>query len=60
MTGKVVGIEHDSIMASVTILNADQFFKTLIDTEELKTLNLRIGDDVIIGVKSSDVILFKI
>ncbi len=60
VTGKVVGIEHDSIMASVTILHADQFFKTLIDTEELKALNLRIGDDVIIGVKSSDVILFKI
>jgi len=60
VTGKVVGIEHDSIMASVTILHADQFFKTLIDTEELKSLNLRIGDDVIIGVKSSDVILFKI
>lgn len=60
VTGKVVGIEHDSIMASVTILHADQFFKTLIDTEELKSLNLRVGDDVIIGVKSSDVILFKI
>ncbi len=60
VTGKVVGIEHDSIMASVTILHADQFFKTLIDTEELKALSLKIGDDVIIGVKSSDVILFKI
>lgn len=60
VTGKVVGIEHDSIMASVTILHSDQFFKTLIDTEELKSLNLRIGDDVIVGVKSSDVILFKI
>ncbi len=60
VTGKVVGIEHDSIMASVTIIHADQFFKTLIDTEELKSLNLRIGDDVIVGVKSSDVILFKI
>jgi molybdate transport system ATP-binding protein len=41
-------------------LHADQFFKTLIDTEELKSLNLRVGDDVIVGVKSSDVILFKI
>jgi len=60
VTGKVVGIEHDSIMASVTILHAEQFFKTLIDTEELKSLNLRVGDDVIVGVKSSDVILFKI
>jgi molybdate transport system ATP-binding protein len=60
VTGKVVGIEHDSIMASVTILHADQFFKTLIDTEELNSLNLRVGDDVIVGVKSSDVILFKI
>jgi molybdopterin-binding protein len=60
VTGKVVGIEHDSIMASVTVMHADQFFKTLIDTEELKSLNLRIGDDVIIGVKSSDVILFRI
>jgi molybdate transport system ATP-binding protein len=60
VTGKVVGIEHDSIMASVTIIHADQFFKTLIDTEELKSLNLQIGDDVIVGVKSSDVILFKI
>jgi len=55
VTGKVVGIEHDSIMASVTIIHADQFFKTLIDTEELKSLNLRVGDDVIVGVKSSDV-----
>jgi molybdate transport system ATP-binding protein len=60
VTGKVVGIEHDSIMASVTVLHADQFFKTLIDTEELESLNLRVGDDVIVGVKSSDVILFKI
>jgi molybdate transport system ATP-binding protein len=60
VTGKVVGIEHDSIMASVTVLHADQFFKTLIDTEELKSLNLQIGDDVIVGIKSSDVILFKI
>jgi molybdate transport system ATP-binding protein len=60
VTGKVVGIEHDSIMASVTILHADQFFKTLIDTEELESLKLRVGDDVIVGVKSSDVILFKI
>ena len=60
VTGKVVGIEHDSIMASVTVLHADQFFKTLIDTEELESLNLRVGDDVIVGVKSSDVVLFKI
>ncbi len=60
ITGKVVGIEHDSIMVSVTVLHADQFFKTLIDTEELKSLYLRVGDDVIVGVKSSDVILFKI
>ncbi len=59
VTGKVVGIGHDSIMASVTILHAGQFFKTLIDTEELKSLDLKIGDDVIVGVKSSDVILFK-
>jgi molybdate transport system ATP-binding protein len=35
ITGKVVAIEHDAIMASVTILHADQFFKTLIDTEKL-------------------------
>ena len=60
VTGKVVGIEHDSIMASVTVLHADQFFKTLIDTEELESLSLRVGDDVIVGVKSSDVVLFKI
>lgn len=60
VTGKVVGIEHDSIMASVTVMHADQFFKTLIDTEELNTLNLKVGDHVIVGVKSSDVILFKI
>ena len=60
VTGKVVGIEHDSIMASVTVIHADQFFKTLIDTEELTSLNLRIGDDVVIGAKSSDIILFKI
>ncbi len=60
VTGKVVGIEHDSIMASVTVMHADQYFKTLIDTEELKSLNLQVGDDVIVGVKSSDVILFKI
>ncbi len=60
VTGKVVGIEHDSIMTSVTILHADQFFETLIDTEELISLDLMIGDDVIVGVKSSDVILFKI
>ena len=60
VTGKVVGIEYDSIMASVAIMHADQFFKTLIHTEELKSLNLRVGDDVIAGVKSSDVTLFKI
>ncbi len=60
VTGKVVGIEHGSIMTSVTVLHAGQFFKTLIDMEELKSLNLRVGDDVIVGVKSSDVILFKI
>ncbi len=41
-------------------IHAEQFFKALIDTEELKSLNLRVGDDVIVGVKSSDVILFKI
>lgn len=60
ITGKVVGIEYDSIMAAVTVLHAGQFFKTLIDTEEMERLNLRVGDDVVIGAKSSDVILFKI
>jgi molybdate transport system ATP-binding protein len=60
ITGKVVGIEYDSIMASVIIMHAEQFFKTLIDTEELNNMNLQVGDDVVIGAKSSDVILFKI
>ena len=57
---KVVGIESDSIIAAVTVLHDDQYFKTLIDTEEVDRLNLKIGDDVVIGAKSSDVILFKV
>ena len=60
IAGKVVGIESDSIMAAVTVLHDDQYFKTLIDTEEVDRLNLKVGDDVVIGAKSSDVILFKI
>jgi len=58
--GKVVGIESDPIMAAVTIMHEDQYFKTLIDTEEVHRLNLMVGDDVVIGAKSSDVILFKV
>ncbi len=59
IAGKVVGIESDSIIAAVTVLHDDQYFKTLIDTEEVDRLNLKVGDDVVIGAKSSDVILFK-
>ncbi|MCF6149574.1 MAG: ATP-binding cassette domain-containing protein [Candidatus Kuenenia sp.] len=59
LAGKVVGIEYDSIMAIVTVLHAEQYFKTLIDAEEVEKLRLRIGEDVIIGAKSSDVVLFK-
>ena len=60
IVGKVVSIESDSIMASVTVMHDDQYFKTLIDTEEVDRLNLKVGDDVVIGAKSSDVILFKV
>lgn len=60
IAGKVVGIESDSIIAAVTVLHDNQYFKTLIDTEEIDRLNLKVGDDVVIGAKSSDVILFKI
>ncbi|MDO8142308.1 MAG: ATP-binding cassette domain-containing protein [Candidatus Brocadiales bacterium] len=60
IVGKVIGIESDSIMASVTVMHDDQYFKTLIDTEEVDRLNLKVGGDVVIGAKSSDVILFKV
>lgn len=60
VAGKVIGIEHDVIMSTVTILHADQFFKALIDREEIDGLGLQVGDDVVMGAKSSDVILFKI
>lgn len=60
IAGKVVGIESDSIISSVTVMHNDQYFKTLIDREEVDRMNLGIGDDVIIGAKSSDVILFKV
>lgn len=60
IVGKVVSIESDPIMAAVTVVHEDQYFKTLIDTEELHHLNLTIGDNVVIGAKSSDVILFKV
>jgi molybdate transport system ATP-binding protein len=59
IVGKVVSIESDSIIAAVTVMHDDQYFKTLIDTEEVGRLNLKVGDDVVIGAKSSDVILFK-
>ena len=59
VAGKVVDIESDSIMAAVTVMHEDQYFKTLIDTEEVDRLNLKVGDGVVIGAKSSDVILFK-
>ncbi|NUO07803.1 MAG: ATP-binding cassette domain-containing protein [Candidatus Brocadia sp.] len=60
IAGKVVDIESDSIMAAVTVMHEDQYFKTLIDTEEIHRLNIMVGDDVVIGAKSSDVILFKV
>jgi molybdate transport system ATP-binding protein len=60
IVGKVVNIESDSIIAAVTVMHDDQYFKTLIDTEEADRLNLKVGDDVVIGAKSSDVILFKV
>ncbi|MFN3532851.1 MAG: ATP-binding cassette domain-containing protein [Candidatus Brocadia sp.] len=60
IVGKVVDIESDPIMAAVTVMHEDQYFKTLIDTEEAQRLNLTVGDDVVIGAKSSDVILFKV
>ncbi|MEK6730329.1 MAG: ATP-binding cassette domain-containing protein, partial [Planctomycetota bacterium] len=60
VVGKVVGIEHDVIMSTVTVLHADQFFKALIDREEIDGLGLQVGDGVVLGAKSSDVILFKI
>ncbi len=59
VVGKVVDIESDSIMVAVTVLHENQYFKTLVDTEEVHRLNLMLGDDVVIGAKSSDVILFK-
>lgn len=59
IVGKVVDIEYDLIMASVTVLHADQFFKTLIDREEALKMDLQVGDDIVVGAKSSDVILFK-
>lgn len=60
VVGKVVNIESDPIMAAVTVMHEDQYFKTLIDTEEVHRLNLMVGDDVVIGAKSSDVIVFKV
>ncbi|OOP56027.1 MAG: hypothetical protein AYP45_11320 [Candidatus Brocadia carolinensis] len=60
VVGKVVDIESDPIMAAVTVLHESQYFKTLIDTEEILRMNLSIGDDVVIGAKSSDVILCKV
>ena len=60
IVGKVVNIESDSIIAAVTVMHDDQYFKTLIDTEEVDRLSLKVGDDVVIGAKSSDVILFKV
>ncbi len=60
VVGKVVDIESDSIMAAVTVMHEDQYFKTIIDTEEVQRMHLVIGDDVVIGAKSSDVILFKV
>lgn len=60
IVGKVVGIESDSIMAAVTIMHEDQYFKALVDAEEIERLNLVVGDDVVIGAKSSDVIIFKV
>ena len=60
VVGKVIGIEHDTIMSTVTVLHADQFFNALIDREEIEGLGLQVGDDVVMGAKSSDVILFKI
>jgi molybdate transport system ATP-binding protein len=60
LVGKVVGIESDPIMAAVTVIHEGQYFKTLIDTEEILRLHLVVGDDVVIGAKSSDVILFKV
>ena len=58
--GLVAGIEHDAIMSTVTVLHADQFFKSLIDREEIDGLRLQAGDDAVLEAKSSDVILFKI
>ncbi|MGQ3685694.1 MAG: ATP-binding cassette domain-containing protein [Candidatus Loosdrechtia sp.] len=60
VVGKVVDIESDSIMAAVTVMHEDKYFKTLIDKEEVDRMNLEKGDDVVIGAKSSDVIVFKI
>lgn len=60
IAGKVVAIEPNPIMVAVTVMHGDQHFKTLIDTEEVDRLNLKIGDDVVIGAKSSDIILFKV
>lgn len=60
IVGKVVAIESDAIMAAVTVIHDDQYFKTLIDTEEIARLKVKVGDDVVIGAKSSDVILFKV
>ncbi|MCF6158572.1 MAG: ATP-binding cassette domain-containing protein [wastewater metagenome] len=59
ISGKVIGIESDPIMVAVTVMHEDQYIKTLIDAEEIDRMDLKIGDDVIIGAKSSDVILFK-
>lgn len=60
VAGKVVGIETNPIMAAVTVMHEDQYFNTLIDADEIQSLNLQVGDNVVIGAKSSDVILFKV
>lgn len=58
LTGKVVGIQHGSVMSIVKVeLDGGQFVTAAITMEAVEELGLVVGGPVVVLVKSTEVML---
>ena len=59
--GKVKSVKKGDVMSLVKFdVIGPAEMASVLTSESVDALNLKIGDDVVIGAKSSDVILFKV
>jgi molybdate transport system regulatory protein len=59
ITGKIVSVETDKIMAKVRVEIQPATLTSVITKESVDDLNLRVGDTVKVMVKSTSVMIVK-